>query len=100
MNKSRLNIIFYVAALIFLGIAIFTMYTTYQSIALYQTNYSTSLSVVDILNTYFNNCARYFAYAIICYGVGIISNQATLICSFLATHFIDDSQVSDDQEQE
>lgn len=100
MNKSRLNIIFYVASLIFLGIAIFSMYTSYQSIAQYQTNYSTTLSVVDILNTYFNNCGRYFAYAIICYGIGIISNQGNLICTFLANNFFEDAQVNDDQIQE
>lgn len=68
MKVSKASIVFYVAAVIFLAIAAFEIYQTYQSIVSYKTQYS--LQLMDVLNLYFTGCVPYFGFAFISYGIG------------------------------
>ncbi len=72
-KNSKTSIIFYVAAVLFLLIAVYFLYLTHESIAM--VSGSTKVGVKDILNAYFSNCAPFFAYSLGCYGIGYIINK-------------------------
>ena len=72
---SKASIVFYVASVVFLGIAAFYFYITYESVVTY--SQSASLEIKDMLNAYFSNCAPFFAYAFGCYGIGFITVSYT-----------------------
>ena len=79
---SKASIVFYVASVVFLGIAAFYFYITYESVVTY--SQSASLEIKDMLNAYFSNCAPFFAYAFGCYGIGFIISKIGNLNQILA----------------
>lgn len=82
LKISKASIVFYVASVIFLGIAAFYFYITYESVVTY--SQSASLEIKDMLNAYFSNCAPFFAYAIGCYGIGFVISKIGNLNQILA----------------
>lgn len=80
---SVISIVFYVIAVVFLCIAAFNIWQAYQTVQSYQLQYSLTLS--DILGVYFSNCAQYFAYAFVLYGVGVALNKIAVLNKTLCT---------------
>lgn len=70
MKITKRNLFFYIAAVVFLFFAVFRMIDTYQYIDYMKE--STEVMTSDIISTYIGNVTPSFAYAIICYGIGVI----------------------------
>ena len=75
------SILFYIASVAFLGIASFYFVVTYQSVQVL--SQQTQVQFLDILNAYFSNCAPFFAYAFICYGIGLVLSKIQTLNSTL-----------------
>lgn len=93
---SKASIVFYVASVVFLGIAAFYFYITYESVVTY--SQSASLEIKDMLNTYFSNCAPFFAYAFGCYGIGFIISKIGNLNQILALCL--DDAIAETQDQD
>lgn len=93
---SKASIVFYVASVVFLGIAAFYFYITYESVVTY--SQSASLEIKDMLNAYFSNCAPFFAYAFGCYGIGFIISKIGNLNQIL-TLCLDDA-IAETQDQD
>ena len=93
---SKASIVFYVASVVFLGIAAFYFYITYESVVTY--SQSASLEIKDMLNAYFSNCAPFFAYAFGCYGIGFIISKIGNLNQILALCL--DDAIAETQDQE
>ena len=119
MNKkselkiSKGSIVFYIAAIIFLGIGAFYFFVTYQSVSLYSQQLAASqqgkLELLDVLNAYFSNCGPFFAYAFGCYGIGFILSKLNHLIQILTDCMNDEvavktvvesSEVEEDKEAE
>ena len=92
---SKASIVFYVASVVFLGIAAFYFYITYESVV---TSQSASLEIKDMLNAYFSNCAPFFAYAFGCYGIGFIISKIGNLNQILALCL--DDAIAETQDQD
>ena len=93
---SKASIVFYVASVVFLGIAAFYFYITYESVVTY--SQSASLEIKDMLNAYFSNCAPFFAYAFGCYGIGFIISKIGNLNQILALCL--DDAIAETQDQD
>ena len=93
---SKASIVFYVASVVFLGIAAFYFYITYVSVVTY--SQSASLEINDMLNAYFSNCAPFFAYAFGCYGIGFIISKIGNLNQILALCL--DDAIAETQDQD
>lgn len=93
---SKASIVFYVASVVFLGIAAFYFYITYESVVTY--SQSASLEIKDMLNAYFSNCAPFFAYAFCCYGIGFIISKIGNLNQILALCL--DDAIAETQDQD
>ena len=93
---SKASIVFYVASIVFLGIAAFYFYITYESVVTY--SQSASLEIKDMLNAYFSNCAPFFAYAFGCYGIGFIISKIGNLNQILALCL--DDAIAETQDQD
>ena len=93
---SKASIVFYVASVVFLGIAAFYFYITYESVVTY--SQSASLEIKDMLNAYFTNCAPFFAYAFGCYGIGFIISKIGNLNQILALCL--DDAIAETQDQD
>lgn len=93
---SKASIVFYVASVVFLGIAAFYFYITYESAVTY--SQSASLEIKDMLNAYFSNCAPFFAYAFGCYGIGFIISKIGNLNQILALCL--DDAIAETQDQD
>ena len=93
---SKASIVFYVASVVFLGIAAFYFYITYESVVTY--SQSASLEIKDMLNAYFSNCAPFFAYAFGCYGIGFIISKIGNLNQILALCL--DEAIAETQDQD
>ena len=93
---SKASIVFYVASVVFLGIAAFYFYITYESVVTY--SQSASLEIKDMLNAYFSNCAPFFAYAFGCYGIGFIISKIGNLNQILALCL--DDAITETQDQD
>ena len=93
---SKSSIVFYVASVVFLGIAAFYFYITYESVVTY--SQSASLEIKDMLNAYFSNCAPFFAYAFGCYGIGFIISKIGNLNQILALCL--DDAIAETQDQD
>ena len=89
---SKASIVFYVASVVFLGIAAFYFYITYESVVTY--SQSASLEIKDMLNAYFSNCAPFFAYAFGCYIISKIGNLNQILALCL------DDAIAETQDQD
>lgn len=67
---SVVTILFYIASIIFLCIAAFSIWQSYKTVKSYQTQYT--LLISDILNIYFSGSAQHFASAFFMYGIGTV----------------------------
>ena len=76
LKISAASILFYVAAVVFLGIAVFYIWQTYVMISNYA-EAGQSINISAALDNYFTYCAPYFAYAILCYGLGVVMGKLT-----------------------
>lgn len=76
-KTSVASILFYVAAVLFLCIAAFSIWQAYLTVQSYQMQYT--LKISDILNLYFSGSAQYFAYAIILYGIGVVLGKVNAL---------------------
>ena len=81
---SKASIVFYVASVVFLGIAAFYFYITYESVV----TYSQSASY----------CAPFFAYAFGCYGIGFIISKIGNLNQILALCL--DDAIAETQDQD
>lgn len=81
-GTSAISIVFYVASVIFLAIAAFSVYQAYETVATYKQTYTMTFS--DIIGIYFTSCAQYFAYAFIIYGIGNGLSRISLLNHTLA----------------
>lgn len=81
MKISKSSLLFYISAILLLFIALFRMIDTYQYIDYMKE--STELIFSDIINTYFGNVVPFFAYAFICYGIGLILERFHQMISLL-----------------
>lgn len=81
MKICKSSILFYIASIAFLGIASFYFVVTYQSIQVL--SQQTQVQVIDMMNAYFSNCAPFFAYAFICYGIGVVLAKVQTLNSTL-----------------
>ena len=79
---AKSSILFYIASVIFLGIACFYFIVTYQSVVMLSEQ--TKVQFVDMLNAYFSNCAPFFAYAFACYGIGLVLAKLQTLVSTLS----------------
>ena len=93
---SKASIVFYVASVVFLGIAAFYFYITYESVVTY--SQSASLEIKDMLNAYFRNCAPFFAYAFGCQGIGFIISKIGNLNQILALCL--DDAIAETQDQD
>lgn len=93
---SKASIVFYVASVVFLGIAAFYFYITYESVVTY--SQSASLEIKDMLNAYFSNCAPFLAYAFGCYGIGFIISKIGNLNQILALCL--DDAIAETQDQD
>lgn len=93
---SKASIVFYVASVVFLGIAAFYFYITYESVVTY--SQSASLEIKDMLNAYFSNCVPFFAYAFGCYGIGFIISKIGNLNQILALCL--DDAIAETQDQD
>ena len=93
---SKASIVFYVASVVFLGIAALYFYITYESVVTY--SQSASLEIKDMLNAYFSNCAPFFAYAFGCYGIGFIISKIGNLNQILALCL--DDAIAETQDQD
>ena len=93
---SKASIVFYVASVVFLGIAAFYFYITYESVVTY--SQSASLEIKDMLNAYFSNCGPFFAYAFGCYGIGFIISKIGNLNQILALCL--DDAIAETQDQD
>lgn len=76
MKKKKItktSIIFYVAAVLFLLIAVYYFYLTHESIKMVAD--ATKVSTKEIINAYLSNCSPFFAYSLGCYGIGDIIHK-------------------------
>lgn len=76
MKYSVAGVFFYVVSVIFLGIAVFYIAMTYRIVAL---NGGMEVGLQNVLNAYFTSVAPFFAYAIICYGLGVVMSKLTAL---------------------
>lgn len=76
IKYSVAGVFFYVVSVIFLAIAVFYIAMTYQVVA---ENGGLDIGLTNILNAYFTSAAPFFAYAIACYGLGVIMGKLTAL---------------------
>lgn len=84
-NKNKIakaSIVFYVVAVIFLFIAAFLFYMTYETVVAYKQSYTTTMK--DVIGLYLTNVAPYFAYSFILYGIGVILKKFSVMTDTLA----------------
>lgn len=96
---SKASIFFYVAAVIFLVIAVFYLYVTYQSVAEYKLSQAADPTLQTIFSAYLGNCAPFFAYAIGCYGIGLVIGKVSALASALSL-CVDDAQVVEIEDED
>ena len=70
LKISAASILFYVAAVVFLGIAVFYIWQTYVMISNYA-EAGQSINITAALDNYFTYCA------ILCYGLGVVMGKLT-----------------------
>lgn len=78
---SAISIVFYVVAVIFLGIAVYGIYQGYLTVENYKLQYT--MTLLDIMGIYFTACAQYFAYAFILYGIGTVLTRVSVLSNVL-----------------
>lgn len=96
LKYSVAGVFFYVVSVIFLGIAVFYIAMTYQVVSL---NGGLSVGLQNIFNAYFTSAGPFFAYAIICYGLGVIMGKLTALTEVM-TLCVDDVKEEIPQEQQ
>lgn len=94
---SVISIVFYIVAVIFLGIAAFNIWQAYVTVQSYQAQYT--LAISDILGIYFSSCAQYFAYSFLLYGMGVGLNKIAVLNTTLCA-CMDDSEDAAEAELE
>lgn len=85
---SAASILFYVAAVVFLGIAVFYIWQTYVIISNYADS-GQNINISAMLDNYFTYCSPYFAYAIICYGLGVVMGKLTSLTHVMSLCLVD-----------
>lgn len=69
------SIVFYVFAVIFLAIAAYLIYYSYEYIGQYEAQAGAAVPTKDAINLYITNSVPYFAYAVISYGIGLVMQK-------------------------
>lgn len=74
MKMNRTKIIFYIASAIFLMIGAFQIFYTYTGLAQTAETQGLALSenISSVIAIYVQQCVPYFAYAFLCYGLGMV----------------------------
>lgn len=93
---AKASVVFYVIAVIFLFIAAYLFYMTYETVVVYKQSYTTTMK--DIIGLYLTNVSPYFAYAFILYGIGVILKKFSVMTDTIAMCM--DSAVEEEEDED